>query len=121
MISDPQLGLITDIKHPFLGGEEIAFDGLVSYQRKIFGDRINWKLQLNVRNLLNDNLLIPVKANPVTVGDLTVAFDIDDYTRWRLMEGLDDIGLTLRNESDITDFETRREPWRPTTLPARAQ
>jgi 3-isopropylmalate/(R)-2-methylmalate dehydratase small subunit len=35
------------------------------------------------------------------------------------MEGLDDIGLTLRHEADIDDFESRRESWRPTTLPAR--
>ncbi|HEU0206928.1 MAG TPA: 3-isopropylmalate dehydratase small subunit [Pseudolysinimonas sp.] len=55
----------------------------------------------------------------VTVGDLTVPFDIDDYTRWRLLEGLDDIGLTLRDEDRITEFEQRREAWRPTTLPVR--
>ena len=55
----------------------------------------------------------------VTVGDFTVPFDIDDYTRWRLLEGLDDIGLTLRNEERITEFETSRASWRPTTLPAK--
>jgi 3-isopropylmalate/(R)-2-methylmalate dehydratase small subunit len=55
----------------------------------------------------------------VTVGDLTVKFEIDEYTRWRLLEGLDDIGLTLRDEQSITDFEARREPWRPKTLPAK--
>ncbi len=55
----------------------------------------------------------------VTVGNITVPFEIDDYTRWRLIEGLDDIGLTLRDEQAITDFESRRERWRPTTLPAR--
>lgn len=55
----------------------------------------------------------------VTVGNTTVTFEIDDYTRWRLLEGLDDIGLTLRDEQAITDFEARRESWRPTTLPAR--
>ncbi len=49
---------------------------------------------------------------------LTVSFEIDDYTRWRLLEGLDDIGLTLRNEAHITEFEARRESWRPLTLPA---
>jgi len=42
---------------------------------------------------------------------------IDDYTRWRLLEGLDDIGLTLRNEDKIAQFEARRESWRPRTLP----
>ena len=47
----------------------------------------------------------------------TVPFEIDDYTRWRLLEGLDDIGLTLRNEDKIAQFEARREAWRPRTLP----
>ena len=56
----------------------------------------------------------------VSVGSLTVNFEIDEYTRWRLLEGLDDIGLTLRDEQAITDFEARREAWRPKTLPARS-
>ena len=56
----------------------------------------------------------------VSVGSLTVNFEIDEYTRWRLLEGLDDIGLTLRDEQAITDFEQRREAWRPKTLPARS-
>ncbi|MFE1644882.1 3-isopropylmalate dehydratase small subunit [Microbacterium sp. P01] len=51
------------------------------------------------------------------IGDLEVPFDIDDYTRWRLLEGLDDIGLTLRNADKIAQFEARREAWRPRTLP----
>ena len=55
----------------------------------------------------------------VTVGNITAPFEVDDYTRWRLLEGLDDIGLTLRDEQAITDFEARRAAWRPTTLPAR--
>jgi 3-isopropylmalate/(R)-2-methylmalate dehydratase small subunit len=55
----------------------------------------------------------------VRIGALTVPFEIDDYTRWRLLEGLDDIGLTLRNEAQITEFESRRESWRPLTLPAK--
>ena len=54
----------------------------------------------------------------VTVSNLTVSFEIDDYTRWRLLEGLDDIGLTLRDEASITRFEKTRESWRPLTLPA---
>ena len=44
-----------------------------------------------------------------------VPFQIDDYTRWRLMEGLDDIGLTLRHADDITTFETSRPSWLPVT------
>ena len=56
----------------------------------------------------------------VSIGSLTVNFAIDEYTRWRLLEGLDDIGLTLRDEQAITDFEQQREAWRPKTLPARS-
>ena len=56
----------------------------------------------------------------VSVGSLTVNFAIDEYTWWRLLEGLDDIGLTLRDEQAITDFEQQREAWRPKTLPARS-
>jgi len=54
-----------------------------------------------------------------TIGNLSVHFDIDEYTKWRLLEGLDDIGLTLRDEQAITDFEAKREAWRPKTLPIR--
>ena len=64
-------------------------------------------------------LTVDLIAKMVTVGKVSFAFEIDDYTRWRLLEGLDDIGLTLRNEAHITDFEDRRESWRPLTLPAK--
>lgn len=65
------------------------------------------------------NATVDLVGKTVTVGDLQVPFDIDDYTRWRLLEGLDDIGLTLRDEARITEFETTRESWRPRTLPIR--
>lgn len=55
----------------------------------------------------------------VHAADATFRFDLDEYTRWRLMEGLDDIGLTLRHEQKITDFEATRPAWLPKTLPAR--
>jgi 3-isopropylmalate/(R)-2-methylmalate dehydratase small subunit len=44
------------------------------------------------------------------------SFDIDDYTRWRLLEGLDDISLTLAREADIASFESARPRWKPVTL-----
>ncbi|MCU1418899.1 MAG: leuD [Mycetocola sp.] len=62
-------------------------------------------------------ITVDLVAQTVAIGDLTVSFEIDDYTRWRLLEGLDDIGLTLRNEAQITQFEASRESWRPKTLP----
>ena len=44
------------------------------------------------------------------------SFDIDDYTRWRLLEGLDDIGITLSHEDDIATFESTRPSWKPATI-----
>jgi 3-isopropylmalate/(R)-2-methylmalate dehydratase small subunit len=52
----------------------------------------------------------------VRAGDLRAPFEIDDYTRWRLLEGLDDIGLTLRHADDIAEFERSRPAWLPVTL-----
>ena len=62
-------------------------------------------------------ITVSLEDREVRFGDRKVSFQIDDYTRWRLMEGLDDISLTLQNEQAITDFEARRAAWLPTTLP----
>ncbi|RLP61280.1 3-isopropylmalate dehydratase small subunit [Kocuria rhizophila] len=62
---------------------------------------------------------VDLEARTVTCGAVTVPFQIDDYTRWRLMEGLDDIGLTLQRETDIEAYERDRPKFKPTTLPAR--
>ena len=62
---------------------------------------------------------VDLVARQVHAADATFRFEIDDYTRWRLLEGLDDIGLTLRHEEDITAFEAKRPSWMPRTLPAR--
>ena len=62
-------------------------------------------------------LTVDLVARTVTAGDVTVPFDIDDYTRWRLMEGLDDIGLTLRQADLIEDYEGRRPSFKPVTTP----
>lgn len=64
-------------------------------------------------------MTVDLVEKKATLGDLIVSFEVDDYIRWRLLEGLDDIALTLRNEQAINDFEARRESWRPKTLPAR--
>ena len=50
---------------------------------------------------------------------VSAPFEIDDYTRWRLLEGLDDIAITLGYEAEIASYEEKRSAWRPTTLPAR--
>ena len=64
-------------------------------------------------------ITVDLEARTAAIGDFRTSIGIDDYTRWRLLEGLDDIGLTLRNEDKIAQFEARRESWRPRTLPVR--
>ncbi len=61
-------------------------------------------------------LTVDLDAREVRWAGGTVPFEIDDYTRWRLMEGLDDIGLTLRHEDAIAAYENGRQPWLPTTV-----
>ena len=59
---------------------------------------------------------VDLEAREVRAGDLVLPFQIDDYTRWRLLEGLDDIGITLSHEDDIAAFEARRPAWKPSTI-----
>jgi 3-isopropylmalate/(R)-2-methylmalate dehydratase small subunit len=63
---------------------------------------------------------VDLVARELRAGELVAAFPLDDFTRWRLLEGLDDIGLTLRSESDISAYEQRRPAYLPTTVPLRS-
>lgn len=58
---------------------------------------------------------VNLENKTVQCGSIEVPFEIDNYVRWRLMEGLDDIGLTLHNEEKITEFEKSRPAWLPHT------
>lgn len=60
---------------------------------------------------------VDLAAREVRAGDLVAEFEVDDYVRWRLMEGLDDIGITLQYADAISEFESRRPSWLPTTTP----
>jgi 3-isopropylmalate/(R)-2-methylmalate dehydratase small subunit len=75
-----------------------------------------------LQDLVDADPTLPVTVDLVErqlrAGDLVAAFPLDDFTRWRLMEGLDDIGLTLRHEDDVAAFEQRRPAWMPRTLHA---
>jgi len=61
---------------------------------------------------------VDLEGKTVRYGDQSVPFQIDDYTRWRLMEGLDDIGLTLKKIDEVGAFEAKRASYKPVTLPA---
>jgi 3-isopropylmalate/(R)-2-methylmalate dehydratase small subunit len=70
---------------------------------------------------LEDNpggeITVDLEAQTVTTpgGEVADSFDIDPYTRWRLLEGLDDIGITLGHDDAITAFEAERPSWKPAT------
>ena len=61
-------------------------------------------------------ITVDLDAREIRAGELVATFDVDDYVRWRLMEGLDDIGITLTSETDITAFEAKRPSFKPTTI-----
>jgi 3-isopropylmalate/(R)-2-methylmalate dehydratase small subunit len=58
---------------------------------------------------------VDLEARTVSAGELTATFEIDDYVRWRLIEGLDDIGLTMRHVETINSFEAARPTFKPVT------
>ena len=67
------------------------------------------------------SITVDLETRTVSYGSKSLPFAIDDYTRWRLMEGLDDIGLTLKQTDSIDSFEKTRPAYKPKTLPVRSQ
>ena len=92
-----------------------AKQGLVAAQVAQPDVELLWKL---LENEPGTELTVDLQQKTVQAKDLTVAFDVDDYTRWRLLEGLDDIGLTLRHADAVSAFEAARPARLPTTTPA---
>ncbi|ORL80341.1 3-isopropylmalate dehydratase small subunit [Prescottella equi] len=90
--------------------------GLLAAQVEQSDVEMLWKLLEAQPGL---ELVVDLASKTVTAGTTVVPFEIDDYTRWRLLEGLDDIGLTLRQVEAISEFEKSRPSWKPATLPAR--
>ena len=134
LVAGPDFGTGSSREHAVWALRDYGFKAVLSSK---FGDifRGNSGKQGLVAGVISDadteRLWQAIEANPgvqitidlpaqtATIGSLTVPFEIDEYTKWRLTEGLDDIGLTLRDEQAITDFEAKREAWRPKTLPAK--
>lgn len=90
--------------------------GLVAAQVAQDDIELIWK---EIENHPGAEITVDLQSRLVTCGSIVAPFQIDDYTRWRLLEGLDDIGLTLRHEETITAYEAERPSFKPTTLPAR--
>lgn len=87
--------------------------GLLAAQMSQSDVELLWKLMEAEPGL---QLTVDLENRAVSAGDQVFPFEVDDYTRWRLMEGLDDISLTLRNEAEIEDYESKRLPFKPKTM-----
>lgn len=86
--------------------------GLLAAQCDQADVELLWKL---LESAPGAELTVDLRRRSVTGGDLTVGFTVDEYTRWQLLEGLDDIALTLRHAAEIDTFERSRPTWLPTT------
>ncbi|RBP67955.1 3-isopropylmalate dehydratase small subunit [Brevibacterium sanguinis] len=91
-------------------------EGLLAAQLKQDDIELIWKI---LENHPGTSITVDLGEKTVTCDTVTVSFQIDDYTRWRLLEGYDDISLTLAKEELIADFEAKRPGFKPRTLPAR--
>ncbi|MEO6020444.1 MAG: 3-isopropylmalate dehydratase small subunit [Knoellia sp.] len=87
--------------------------GLLTAQCSQDDVELLWKL---LENEPGTPVVVDLVSRTITAGELVAAFEVDEYTRWRLLEGLDDISLTLRNEGDITTYEATRPAWKPVTV-----
>jgi 3-isopropylmalate/(R)-2-methylmalate dehydratase small subunit len=79
----------------------------------VLGSDVVSRLQDAVEADPSLEVTVDLAERQVRFGDEVHGFDLDDYTRWRLLEGLDDIGLTLRNPEAIDSYEQIRKPWLP--------
>ena len=76
-------------------------------------------LWVAIENDPSTQIKVDLDSRTVSYGSTSIAFELDDYTRWRLMEGLDDIGLTLKQTDSIDAYEAKRPSYKPKTLPIR--
>jgi 3-isopropylmalate/(R)-2-methylmalate dehydratase small subunit len=131
LVAGPDFGTGSSREHAVWALQQYGFRAVVSAR---YGDifRNNATkmglLPIELSEADVERLQDEIEANPATEFTIDLAarelrredgdglsFEIDDYTRWRLLEGLDDIGLTLRHADDITEYEKNRRPWLPVT------
>jgi 3-isopropylmalate/(R)-2-methylmalate dehydratase small subunit len=85
--------------------------GLLTAQCSQDDVELLWKL---LENEPGTSVTVDLESRTVTAGDIVASFQVDDYTRWRLLEGHDDVSLSLRHAEKIDRHEERRHPWSPT-------
>jgi 3-isopropylmalate/(R)-2-methylmalate dehydratase small subunit len=137
LVAGPDFGTGSSREHAVWALQDYGFKAVISSR---FGDifrgnsgkaglvtaLVDEKVVQRLWDYLEDNpggaITVDLESKTVSTpgadGEQGVAdsFDIDDYTRWRLLEGLDDIGITLSHEADISTYESSRPAWKPATL-----
>ena len=88
-------------------------EGLLPVQLELKAVEALWAL---AESEPQKQITVDLQAREVRVDDAVWTFPIDDFSRWRLLEGLDDIGLTLRNEGSVTAYESSRPAFKPATV-----
>ena len=132
LVAGPDFGTGSSREHAVWALQDYGFTVVVSSR---FADIFRGNsgkgglLTAQVEESLVEQLWALIEADPsaevtvdldrreIRLGDFTAPFEVDDYVRWRLMEGLDDIGITLQYADLITEFEARRPSFKPTTTP----
>ena len=134
LVAGPDFGTGSSREHAVWALQNYGFKAVLSPR---FGDifrgnsgkaglvtgKVDEKVVQRLWDHLEDNpgatITVDLESRTVRAGDgpdaIEDSFDIDDYTRWRLLEGLDDIGITLGHDADIAAFEATRASWKPVT------
>jgi 3-isopropylmalate/(R)-2-methylmalate dehydratase small subunit len=137
LVAGPDFGTGSSREHAVWALQNYGFKAVISPR---FGDifrgnsgkaglvaaQVDEKVVQRIWDLLDEQpgatVTVDLEARTVRAGEgvdaIEDSFDIDDYTRWRLIEGLDDIGITLGHEADIATFEATRPSWKPVTMHA---
>src|ERR1044071_8480463 len=137
LVAGPNFGTGSSREHAVWALQNYGFKAVISPR---FGDifrgnsgkaglvaaQVDEKVVQRIWDLLEEEpgatVTVDLEARTVRAGEgvdaIEDSFDVDDYTRWRLLEGLDDIGITLGHEADIAAFEAARPSWKPVTLHA---
>jgi 3-isopropylmalate/(R)-2-methylmalate dehydratase small subunit len=134
LVAGPDFGTGSSREHAVWALQNYGFKAVISPR---FGDifrgnsgkaglvaaQVDEKVVQRIWDLLDEQpgatVTVDLEARTVRAGEgvdaIEDSFDVDDYTRWRLLEGLDDIGITLGHEADIAAFEATRPSWKPVT------
>ncbi|HEY0890073.1 MAG TPA: 3-isopropylmalate dehydratase small subunit [Nocardioides sp.] len=133
LVAGPDFGTGSSREHAVWALQNYGFKAVISSRfadifrgnsgkAGLLAAQVDEKVVQRLWDYLDDNpggqITVDLEAKTVSTpdGEVQDSFDIDDYTRWRLLEGLDDIGITLGHEADIAAYEAHRPSWKPATL-----